>query len=127
MESMSVLIVDACERTRARLRDLLALHRGDGSQVHEARDLREATAILARDAVRVVMLDVDTPAQDGLALLASLRALGAERLLMVLTNDASEPRRRACVARGADLFFDKSHEFERAIEIAVQHALPVRA
>ncbi|AKF04219.1 response regulator [Sandaracinus amylolyticus] len=119
---MSVLIVDACERTRARLRDLLSLQVGDGARVHEASSLDDAERVLAGAPVRVVIVDVDTPAQDGLALLASLRALGAQRLLMVLTNDASEPRRRACLARGADLFFDKSHEFERAIDLAIQRA-----
>ncbi|UJR83264.1 response regulator [Sandaracinus amylolyticus] len=119
---MSVLIVDACERTRARLRDLLSLKGGDGSHVHEAGDLDQAAAVLGRAPVAAIIVDVDTPAQDGLALLSSLRALGARRLLVVLTNDASEPRRRACLARGADHFFDKSHEFERALELAIQHA-----
>ena len=119
MKRMSVLIVDACARTRELLRDLLVEHHAAGD-VHESDDAAGALAILAHRRVEAVVVDVDTPGRDGLALLAALRRASPRCLLVALTNDPSGPRRRACLARGADRFFDKSLEFERAIE-AVRH------
>lgn len=115
---MTVLLVDDALLVRARLRERLE---AAGRTVLEARDGAEAADVARthEGAIRHVILDVHVPgiAVDGVG---RLRAALPGAVLIVLTNEASALHRRDCLARGADYFFDKSHEFERAIGIVLR-------
>ncbi len=120
-----VLLVDAAAAVRARLRELLT-----DSGVEDVRETRwadEALAILRAEPVSVVIFDLVTPARDGLARIAEMRRVQPSILLIVLADDASERHRRACLARGADVLFDKSLEFERAVALTVERTGAGRA
>lgn len=58
----------------------------------------------------------------GLELIDRIKGALPSALVVVLSNAASEPHRRECLRRGADYFFDKSLEFERAIQLIASRA-----
>jgi DNA-binding NarL/FixJ family response regulator len=69
-----------------------------------------------------VVLDIETPADDGLDVLTRIGELAPEVVSVVLTNSASEHHRRECLGRGASFFFDKSRDFYSAVSVAVERA-----
>lgn len=67
----------------------------------------------------VVIVDICLRDGNGLSLLRSLSQMIWIRLpvLIVLTNHAYPEYAKACRALGADYFFDKSTEFEEAVDV----------
>lgn len=67
----------------------------------------------------VVIVDICLRDGNGLSLLRSLSQMIWIRLpvLIVLTNHADPEYAKACRALGADYFFDKSTEFEEAVDV----------
>jgi DNA-binding NarL/FixJ family response regulator len=55
--------------------------------------------------------------QSGLDLIRQLRMEQARMVVIVLTNSSTDAHRQECLRRGAHFFFDKSHDFERAIAV----------
>jgi DNA-binding NarL/FixJ family response regulator len=110
-----VLLVDEASGVRARLRERITR---EGTDVYEASDGPSAYAAVAASPVDVVVLDVHVrAAEPGLRMLACLRQSVPDALIIVLTNESSDLHRRECLSHGADHFFDKSHEFERAVTL----------
>lgn len=64
-----------------------------------------------------ILLDVHLDAETGIAALARLRQLAPRAVIVALTNEASDVHRRECIRHGADFFFDKSRDFDRAVEV----------
>lgn len=114
---MRVLVVDDSSAVRSRLMALIGERAGvevDGVATAEA-----ALEALAERRYGAVVLDLHLPRHEGPALIDTIKARAPATVVIVLTNDAGEQQRRACLARGADYFLDKSHEFNRAVEIAL--------
>jgi two-component system response regulator DevR len=65
----------------------------------------------------LVILDLQIPKGTGIEILPQIKNLSLPPLVMVLTNYATSRHREACARLGADYFFDKSREFEKAIEV----------
>jgi DNA-binding NarL/FixJ family response regulator len=105
---VSILVVDAAQAVRSRL--VLRLREAGLEVVADVGSADAALAIATEKLPRAVVLDVDLPDRRGLELIALLKATLPEGLLVVLTNLA--PYRRACLAAGADLFLDKSRDFD---------------
>jgi DNA-binding NarL/FixJ family response regulator len=121
---MRVLIVDDSDAVRGRVREMIAEALPRAS-IGEASTGRDALAAIAGDATAdVVILDLHLAGEDGLAVLEAIRAVSSAVAVIVLTNDASEHHRRECATRGATHFFDKSREFEQAVEAVVARARP---
>jgi DNA-binding NarL/FixJ family response regulator len=116
-----VLVVDDSVAVRARLASMIREVVGVAA-VDEAGDGDEAIAFARDRRVDLVVLDIHMPQRDGFAALPRLKALAPPPIVMVLTNDPSERHRRRCVLLGADLFFDKSKHFDRALEIVTDLA-----
>ena len=74
------------------------------------------------DAFDFVVLDVHAP-EMGLPGLAHLRRRLPHAVFIVLTNEATDVHRRKCLTGGADFFFDKSREFDQAIEVILLSGL----
>jgi DNA-binding response OmpR family regulator len=112
---VKVLILDGDARIRARLADRLT---SEGADVVEATALAHAIALtfVAMDAV---LLDVHLDAHTGVAGVAKVRAAAPHAVIVVLTNEAGEVHRQECLRHGADAFFDKSTEFDRAVEFVL--------
>ncbi|HEX8796115.1 MAG TPA: response regulator [Polyangiaceae bacterium] len=115
---MKVLVVDDSDAIRSRLVSLL--RELPGADVHEATRADEALALCRAMRVDAVLLDLHMPGKWGLAIVASLKALDPPPVVVVMTGHPTEHHRRSSLAAGADYFFDKSHEFEHAIEILVR-------
>jgi DNA-binding NarL/FixJ family response regulator len=67
-----------------------------------------------------VIIDLHLRAGTGFDLLNRLKgtpALSSKLVKVVLTNFATPAFRQRCVSLGADYFFDKSLEFDRAIDV----------
>lgn len=92
------------------------------SAVDEATDGTEALLLAGAKRSHLVVLDIHMPREDGLAALPRLKSLADAPVVMVLTNDPSPRHRRRCALLGADLFFDKSAEFDRAIDVVAKLA-----
>jgi len=120
------LVVDDSEVVRARLVALIGEAVPRGVDVHAADNVDAALAVLERVEATAIVLDFHLLGEDGLDVLARVRSRTPRTLLVVLTNDASEYHRRECVDRGADHFFDKSHDFERAIEVVAARVRATR-
>jgi DNA-binding NarL/FixJ family response regulator len=120
-----VLVVDDSPAVRKRLFELLS--DSDGvDEVSEAADAGAALDVVRAKTIDVMVLDISLGAQSGLDLLRILRAEHSEVMVVVLTNSNTDAHRGECLRRGAHFFFDKSHEFERAIAVVTSAAQTAR-
>lgn len=76
-----------------------------------------AREIFRRERPDAVILDLQLPDIDGMELITLFKAEDPGCVLVVLTTYGFEEFRQRCTALGADCFFDKSKEFERAVEV----------
>jgi two-component system, NarL family, response regulator DevR len=65
----------------------------------------------------VVLLDLGLPDGSGLVVLREIQKLDRPPVAAVLTNYATPSLRKRCLAAGARVFLDKSHEFERIPDV----------
>ena len=65
----------------------------------------------------LVILDIQMPDGDGVAVLEAAKQLAPAPAVMMLTNYVDDYHRLRCRAAGADFFLDKSKEFEEIPEI----------
>jgi CheY-like chemotaxis protein len=113
-----ILVVDDSHSVRARLVALLASELPE-AEVSAAASTEAALDLVHARPVDVVVLDLHMPGRDGFALLAALQEAPSVPRVLVLTADATEQHRRACLARGAEALLDKATEFERVVSLIV--------
>ncbi len=65
----------------------------------------------------VVILDLNLPDGSGFDVLKFLKKAKFKSVVLILTNHSTEPFRAKGRLHGADYFFDKTNEFENAIEV----------
>jgi DNA-binding NtrC family response regulator len=115
-----VLVVDDSAEVRSRLLELLkSLY---GIDAAEAGGADEALELLARSPADVVVLDLHLGERNGLDLITQVSARLPRTFVVVLTNDPSQALWRESLKRGASFFFDKSRDYERAVDV-VAHCL----
>ncbi|MCX6133298.1 MAG: response regulator transcription factor [Ignavibacteriales bacterium] len=85
--------------------------------VGEAADGAEALRRIPESKPDLVILDLKMPVASGFEVLPLIKGLASHPLVMVLTNYATSRHREECKKLGADYFFDKSREFEKAIDV----------
>jgi DNA-binding NarL/FixJ family response regulator len=117
----TVLVVDDSIVVRRRLVGLLD-EVAPGSLVVEAADPEEGIEAFHRMRPDVVVLDLSMPGGSGLDVLREVRRVTPPRMVIVFTNHAEEPYRRCCLEGGADLFFDKSKDLGRLVEVLRERA-----
>ncbi len=117
----TLLIVDDEKNIRATLARGLQL---EGFRTLEAEGGHEALAVLAREAVDLVLLDLQMPGLDGLGLLEELAARGPRLPAIVLTAHGSIDRAVRAVRLGAVDFIEKPPAMERIL-LAIENALRV--
>jgi DNA-binding NarL/FixJ family response regulator len=83
-------------------------------QVLDAPEAEKSVRSLLPD---VLILDIRMPTGTGIDVLRALRGLEPRPVIIVLTNYPYAQHEKACLALGADYFFDKSTEFEKVIEV----------
>jgi signal transduction histidine kinase len=112
---MRVLVIDPSPSTRSRFTERIAILPGV-AQVEIAIDVIDATQLLYSAVPDVVLLDA-APRNLIIGLLGRLRSANTEVTNIVLTNAPTRQSRSACLQAGADFYFDKSSEFQRAIDV----------
>lgn len=112
----NVLIVDdsaiVCERLNSMLSEI------DGvkvvGQASSAASALEQIRTLKPD---FVILDIQMPGLSGLYVLEKMKKFPHVPRVIMLTNYPYPHFKNACVAAGADYFFDKSKDFEKIVDV----------
>jgi len=78
----------------------------------EASNVAEAIATIPRLHPDFVILDIQLPDGDGIAVLETIKRVGPRTVVAMLTNYADDYHRLRCEAAGADFFLDKAKQFD---------------
>ena len=113
---VKVIIADDNTPIRERIIKLLS-GLSDVEIAGEALDGVETAVMVRRTHPDVVILDLQMPKLSGLEILPRLKEMDPPPVVVVLTNYSSGPMKAMCTRKGADYFFDKSTEFEKAIAV----------
>jgi DNA-binding NarL/FixJ family response regulator len=109
--AVHVLIVDDSAIVRHRLAELLESVE-HVAVVGQAQGATQAIGALRDLRPDLVILDIQMPDGDGVAVLEAAKRLEPVPTVMMLTNYVDEYQCRRCAAAGADFFLDKSKQFE---------------
>jgi two-component system KDP operon response regulator KdpE len=118
-----VLVVDDEPPIRRFLRTSLA---SQGYQVLEAEDGPAARAVLQRNAVDVVVLDLGLPGLDGFEIIRQLRESGSALPIIVLSSRTDEAGKVRALDLGADDYVTKPFGMEELLarlRAALRHRL----
>lgn len=118
---MKLFIADGSALVRERLKSAV----GDLEEtqiVGLADDFAEAVEMLPRLNPDVVILDIHILGGSGIDILKEIKSEASSPVVIVLTNHSSLEYRKICQELGADHFFDKAKELEKAVEILRQLA-----
>lgn len=113
---MNVFVVEDAPQVRKRLVAMLGSVPGV-TVVGEADSVRGAIDGALTSGAEVLLLDLQLRDGNGLDVLAALKPQRPLLRVIVLSNFASPQYRQASLAAGADVFLDKSQEFERVPEL----------
>lgn len=119
---MRILVVDDSVTTRDRLVEVISKLPGV-EHVHSVASPLEAIRAIYSGWPDAVILDINIPRGSGPRILEAVRTGGTRILSVVLTADATQECREACLRAGADFFFDKSWEFQSAVDVIARLAL----
>ena len=116
VNAMHLFIVEDSIPVRERLvRTLEGLENLD--IVGTAEDVAPAIAGLTGASPDALILDLQLPSGSGLEVLKAIRQRLPRLRVIVMTNFAAEPYRKAAMAAGAEIFLDKSADFQRVRDI----------
>ncbi|HWA02652.1 MAG TPA: response regulator transcription factor [Rhizomicrobium sp.] len=121
--SWRILVIDDEPPIRRFLRTSLA---SQGCSVLEAEDGESGLAMLRRNAVDVLILDLGLPGMDGLTVLRTLRETGSSVPVIVLSSRDDEKGKVMALDGGADDYVTKPFGMEELlarIRTAVRHRL----
>jgi DNA-binding NarL/FixJ family response regulator len=111
-----LVIVDDSRIVRERLTDLLM--EVDGVEiVGVAEDAPQAREIIGARKPDAATIDLRMQDDNGLDLLAEVKEKYPAMIAIVLTNYASDENRKKSLDRGADYFFDKSHDVGKLVSV----------
>lgn len=116
-----LLVVDDSELIRSRLVSMLKALPGV-REISSAGTLQQALYTVSHFLPSLVILDLNLPDGNAVKIIPMLRRMAPDMRIVVLTNDASAYNREHSLEAGADWFFDKSTEFEQALELLKQQA-----
>jgi DNA-binding NarL/FixJ family response regulator len=85
--------------------------------VGTAEDVASAISTLPGRSPDALILDLQLPGGSGLEVLRAVRQRLPKMRVIVMTNFAAEPYRKAALAAGAEVFLDKSADFGRVRDI----------
>ncbi|MFO7848963.1 MAG: response regulator [Spirochaetia bacterium] len=118
---MTILIADDSSLIRSNLIKLI-IPASQNVHIKESADVKSTIEELDSSSVDVLILDIQFPDGSGFEVLEYLRKLENKPYVIVLTNYSSLSRREKCLKMGADLFLDKTDEYEKVVSIIQRHA-----
>jgi two-component system, NarL family, response regulator DevR len=119
---LRVFVVDGSVLVRQRLAARIEPPVGKAQVVGEAEDVETALCGIQASAPEVVILDLRLADSHGIDLLHALRDRTDSIVTIVLTNHSTRVFREASFMAGADYFFDKTTEFDVAMNTVAQLA-----
>lgn len=110
----TILIVD----DEPFIRELLqSEYEMEGYQVKIAANAEDALAVLNSDeSIRIVLSDICMPAEDGVELLARIKAMPARKIHVMLISGFSDFKREEVIKKGACELFPKPFDFEEILQ-----------
>ncbi len=99
------------------------------SQIHNAKvvglasDGVEAITSIQKLNPDLVILDLRMPKVNGFDVIRNIKKYNISTTVLVLTSFATIPHRELCKQLGVEYFFDKTTEFEQAIDVIERLAL----
>jgi two-component system, NarL family, response regulator DevR len=111
---MTIILADQDTTTRGKLKRRLEKIKGI-FVVGEAAQPGEATAMIVNRRPDIVILDTELNHGSGIEVLRHIKQHLLNPTIIMVTHHPSEELRDACVAAGADFFFDKSLEDRKVI------------
>ena len=112
---MRVLVADDSPEVRSRLVEMLSNVRGV-EIVGQACSAPEALALVRRERPHAMVLDIRMTGGSGIDVLKAAKRQNPSMAVIMLTNYPYPQYRKKCESLGADFFFDKSSESEKAVE-----------
>lgn len=109
---MKILVVDDDQSVRDSLRKSLTFN---GYDVVSATDGEDALARVRQESPDLLILDVEMPTLDGLAVCRELRSTGSDVLILMLAEKADVADRVAGLDAGADDFMAKPYALEEIL------------
>ena len=114
---LTVLIVDdskiICDRITVMLKEILTT-----GSVYRAHNFKEGLQLLKDNTPDVAILDINLPDKTGIELLRTIKENKITvKTVIMMTEDASEPKREKCMQLGADYFLNKFTDFEMIADI----------
>jgi DNA-binding NarL/FixJ family response regulator len=76
----------------------------------------DAMAVMEKSMPQTVLLDLQLPDITGIEVLKKIKKQYPTAAVVVLTNNSVPYNRTTCIKEGAEGFYDKSSEFEKAID-----------
>jgi DNA-binding NarL/FixJ family response regulator len=127
LQLLKILLVEDSPEIREALEQTL-LSAGNMAVVAHADNAARAIHALETMDIDAVIVDLNLREGSGFQVLSHLHRNGNPKsiLRLVLTNHATPNFKRTCEDLGAEYFFDKSLEFDRAIEVLKERASPLR-
>jgi two-component system, NarL family, response regulator DevR len=113
---LKVFVVEGSMLVRERLATRIEPPAGEAHVVGEAEDVETALRGIEASAPEVVIIDLRLPGSNGVDLLHALRDRTDSIVTIVLTNHSGRVFREASFMAGADYFFDKTTEFDIAMD-----------
>lgn len=102
-----VLFVDDDAQLLELLRQVMSNYSHDAWEIYTAPDAVDALSILQEQGVQLLVIDLHMPTVGGLQFLQLLQRKFPDLLKVILTADASDAERGACLEAGAELYLQK--------------------
>jgi CheY-like chemotaxis protein len=107
LKNNRILFVDDDTVFLGTIADLFAAWSQDKWHIRQANSADQALDILKQEKIDVVVVDANMPVLDGVQFLKILSRRHPELKKVMLTGLATEEKRSACLANGAELFIEK--------------------
>lgn len=105
-----VLFVDDDIDLLELLKQLMGRYAGEAWEILTASDVSQALVLLQQRKINLLVVDIRMPLVDGVQLLALLQRKYPYLQKVVLTAEATDQHRSACLGNGAELFLEKPRD-----------------
>jgi DNA-binding NarL/FixJ family response regulator len=113
---LKVFIADDSVVVRGKLKEMFA-EQGSIEVIGESGNAEQAAAEIRRLAPDVVIIDIRMPGGGGLHVVKHLSARPPGQIAIILTSFPYPQYQEACLAAGADYFFDKTQDIPKLAEV----------